>query len=119
MNNKSGVSFDDNNLEKEVQNALNGPDVQQQIRASIGSLPGDIQFNQSMHLTRKRSWIRSKMPLRFFSFFVNIFLFFHNRFFRKSENSSEPAARSMKIFDIYKFADRLDIILMIIGSIAG
>jgi hypothetical protein len=86
VNNKSGVSFDDNVLEKEVQDALNGSDVQQQIRASIGSIPGDIQFNQSIKLTRKRSWILSKMPLRFF--FVNIFLFilfFHDRFFQKPE----------------------------------
>jgi len=65
-NNQRRVSFNDTALEKEVQDALNGPEVQQQIRASIGSLPGDIQFSQSLRLTRKRSWIRSKMPLRFF-----------------------------------------------------
>jgi len=118
VNKKPGVSFDDNTLEKEVQDALNASDVQQQIRASIGSLPGDTQFNPSIKLTRKRSWIISKMPLRFFCFLI-FFLFFHNRFFRKSENQSESTARSVKIFDIYKFADKLDIILMIICSIAG
>jgi hypothetical protein len=50
---------------------------------------------------------------------MNFYFFLHNRFLNKSIKSEELANRSLNIFEIYKFADKIDIILMIIGSIAG
>jgi hypothetical protein len=47
------------------------------------------------------------------------FLFFNNSFFQKLKKPNESETRRPKPFEIYKFADKLDIVLMIIGSIAG
>ena len=45
---------------------------------------------------------------------------FSFRFFRKSKAPKKPAAaRQLKPFEIYRYADKFDIFLMIIGSIAG
>jgi hypothetical protein len=45
--------------------------------------------------------------------------FFINSFFRKLKKPNESETRRSKPFEIYKFADKLDIFLMIIGTIAG
>jgi hypothetical protein len=47
------------------------------------------------------------------------FRFFANSCFRKLKKSNESETRRLKPFEIYKFADKLDIVLMIVGSIAG
>lgn len=64
-NNRPQFSIDDDNLEQKIQHTLAGPDVQQQVRASIVSLPGDTQYLQSISLSRKRSWLSSKLLLSY------------------------------------------------------
>jgi len=44
------------------------------------------------------------------------FNFQSNRF---SQKKTQPQLRRLKPFEIYKFADKSDIILMIIGTLAG
>ena len=46
-------------------------------------------------------------------------IIFLNSFLRKIEEPKKAEPASLKPFEIYKFADKLDILLMIIGSIAG
>ena len=121
MNNDPSVGVDDSALEKEIQDTLNGCDVQQQIRASISSGPGGAEMLPGIRIPRKRSLLFSKIPL---SCFNNVrqnecYSFFTNSFFRKLKKPNEPDTRRSKPFEIYKFADKLDIFLMIIGTSAG
>jgi hypothetical protein len=44
---------------------------------------------------------------------------FLNSFLRRYKKAGELESRPLKPFEIYRFADKLDILLMIIGSIAG
>jgi hypothetical protein len=55
---------EDNISEQEIQDALERSDVQQQVRASIVSLPPDL-FIPQIKISRKRSWIGSKLPLSY------------------------------------------------------
>ena len=49
-------------LEKEYDDALGRPDIQQQIRASIVSIPGDLQIPR-LGVSRRRSWLVEKLSL--------------------------------------------------------
>lgn len=40
-------------------------------------------------------------------------------FFRKSKKSNKLQTRPLKVTEILRFADKLDVLLMIIGTIAG
>jgi hypothetical protein len=63
---KVRISIDDD-LEKEYQDALDCYDIQQQIRASIGSIPGEMLPSQSIQVSRKRSWLFSRISLSYFN----------------------------------------------------
>jgi hypothetical protein len=67
MNNDPNVEVDDGALEKEIQDTLDGCDIQQQIRASIGSGPGGAEMIPGIRIPRKRSLLFSKIPLSFFN----------------------------------------------------
>jgi hypothetical protein len=54
-------------LEREYDKALDRNDLQQQIRASIGSLPGDQQYIPQIRFSREKSWFFSKLRLRSFN----------------------------------------------------
>ena len=58
---------------------------------------------------------------RLFDFVVKdvMFLFNHSRFFHKRKKSTTTDIRRLKMFEIYRFADTLDIFLMILGTIVG
>jgi hypothetical protein len=53
------------------------------------------------------------------NFLIKFYCFVYYRFFRKSQKPITPQVRRLKAFEIYKFADKLDIFLMIIGTMAG
>jgi hypothetical protein len=44
---------------------------------------------------------------------------FHYSSFRNGTKSDESGNSNLKLMDVYRFADKWDIILMIIGGIAG
>jgi hypothetical protein len=67
MSDKSSVVLDDDAFEREVQNTLNGCDIQQQIRTSISAIPGAIEVVPPMSVPRRRSRLFSKLPLSYFS----------------------------------------------------
>ena len=70
--------------------------------------------------TRRRSTFLSKLPfVSCIKIYYFHFIVVHYRFFHKSEKPKKPQARRLKMFEIYRFADKLDIFLMIIGTIAG
>lgn len=96
-------------------------DLQRQIRASIVSLPADVQFPQSIEVSQKRPWFLSKLLLSFHMIISVIFnhLAFHSSSFSNWKKSNDSPVHSLKLFEIYKYADRFDIILMVIGTIAG
>jgi hypothetical protein len=64
QDNKGRLSVD-NSLEKEYDAALSRSDIQQQVRASIASLPGDLQIS-NIRLSRRRSWLAGKISLNIF-----------------------------------------------------
>ena len=66
----------DDALEKSIQETLEGCDVQQQLRASFGAAPGDIQLLPSMEVSRKRSILFSKIPLSYFNKIRNMNIIF-------------------------------------------
>jgi hypothetical protein len=121
---KSKISIDyDNIREKEVEDELNNFDIQRQIRASIASIPCDAQLLESIRITQGKSWLYSKLSLSSFnnikSLLIIFLFFFHNSSFRKVKKPDKSELPSLKLLDLYKFADKFDIILIIIGSIAG
>ncbi|CAF0803419.1 unnamed protein product [Adineta steineri] len=99
---RSRVVIDEEALQREVLQKLNGPDVQRQIRESVSAGPGGFDFTSKINLHRKRSVSGKKIP-------------FAERFKKPQESET----RHLKLFEIFKFADRLDILLMIIGSSAA
>ena len=48
---------------KDYEDTFDRYDLQQQIRASIVSLPGELQLPPSIQISRKRSWLLSKILL--------------------------------------------------------
>jgi hypothetical protein len=83
----------------------------------------DIDIVQQIPQTsanHKRFAFLSKLP---FVCFIRIYyvhlIVVHYRFFHKSEKAKKPEARRLKMFEIYRFADKLDVLLMIIGTTAG
>jgi len=75
---------------------------------------------QQTSVNHKRFNFLSKLPLVLFLETYYDFTFVQYRFFRKSSKPpKKPQARRLKPFEIYRFADKLDIFLMIIGTIAG
>ncbi len=62
---KSKVTIDPEALQKEVQDILSGRYVQEQIRASICSAPGDLDLLPKINLSRKRSVFFKKIPLSY------------------------------------------------------
>lgn len=109
------------NQEKKYDDIFDQYDVQRQIRASIVSLPTDVQFPQSIEVSQKRPWFLSKLLLSFHMIISVIFnhLAFHSSSFSNWKKSNDSPVHSLKLFEIYKYADRFDIILMVIGTIAG
>ncbi|UJR22125.1 hypothetical protein I4U23_025189 [Adineta vaga] len=99
---RSKVVIDEETLQKEVRDILSGRYVQYQIRGSICSAPGDINLSSEIGIHRKRSLFMKKIP-------------FSQRFTK----SKEPEVRSLKSFEIFKFSDRLDVLLMFIGLTAA
>lgn len=82
--------------------------------------PGAAEMTQQTSVRWKRLRFLSKLPLvSFVKIHDSPIIFFYCRFFRKLKNSKKPQARRLKITEIFRFADKLDIFLMIIGSIAG
>ena len=108
--------------EKAYDDAFDRYDIQRQIRASIVSLPGDLQLPQSIQVSRKRFWFLTKLLLS--SFYLShiqslLSLSLHSSSLTSWKKSNDSPVHSLKLFEIYKYADRLDVILMIIGTIAG
>lgn len=60
---RSNVIIDEDALEREVRDILSGKYIQRQIRASICSVPGDIDSNSKIDIHRKRSVFMKKIPL--------------------------------------------------------
>ncbi len=82
--------------------------------------PGAAEMTQQTSVRWKRFLFLSKIPLvSFVKIYDSPIIFVYCRFFRKLKNSKKPQARRLTISEIYRFADKLDIFLMIIGSIAG
>jgi hypothetical protein len=82
--------------------------------------PGTGIMMQQTSVHHKRFNFLSKIPLVLFLETYYDFTFVPYRFFRKSSKPpKKPQARRLKLFEIYRFADKLDVFLMIIGTIAG
>jgi hypothetical protein len=84
---------------------------------SVPTGTGVMMQQTSVH--HKRFNFLSKIPLVLFLKTYYDFTFVQSRFFRKSSKTKKPQARRLKLFEIYRFADKLDVFLMIIGTIAG
>ncbi|CAF1523752.1 unnamed protein product [Adineta ricciae] len=99
---RSNVVIDEDVLEREVRDILSGKYIQRQIRASICSVPGDVDSNATIDIHRKRSVFMKKMP-----------------FSEKLKKSKNPKEHKLKFFEVFKFADGLDVLLMLIGILAA
>ncbi|CAF3578851.1 unnamed protein product [Rotaria sordida] len=100
--------LDDNNdlsndaQEKQLEEELDDIDALQQIQADISDPPGAAEMTQHTSVRSKQLISLSKIP-----------------FFRQSKEPKKPKARRLKMHEIFRFADKWDILLMIIGAIAA
>ncbi|CAF3335982.1 unnamed protein product [Rotaria sp. Silwood2] len=88
--------------EKKIEEELDDIDALQQIQADMTNPPGAIEMTQDTSGRSKRLCFLSK-----------IF------FFRQSKESKKHQAHRLKMHEIYRYADKWDILLMIIGTIAA
>ncbi|CAF5081195.1 unnamed protein product, partial [Rotaria sp. Silwood1] len=100
-------SQDDDDLsddaqEKQYEEELDDVDTLQQIQADISKPPGTAEMPQHISAHSKRAIFLSKIP-----------------FFRQSKQPKKPKTRRLKTYEILKFADKWDILLMIVGLIAA
>ena len=118
------IHHDDDDLsedgqEKQFENEIEDIDGMEQIQAEMNVPPGAAETIQQTSGRSKRFLFLFKTSVRLFS--QNSFVFSHSisiydRFFRKSKKPEKP---SLKLYEVYRYADKLDICLMIIGTIAG
>jgi len=88
--------------EEELKEQLDEIDEIEQIKANLSVPPVVAEMTQETSVQSKRFRLLSKLP-----------------FFGNSTKSKKPSTRRLKLHQVYRFADKLDIFLMIIGSIAG
>ncbi|UJR08520.1 hypothetical protein I4U23_012783 [Adineta vaga] len=88
-------------LEKEVREALRSPYVRQQLSWSM-SVPGDFDLSSPISISRKRSIISKRIP-----------------FLQKFRKTNESETQHGRPFEIFKYADKLDYLLMFVGTIAA
>jgi hypothetical protein len=81
--------------------------------------PGAAEMTQQTSIHNKQSFFLSKILSVTWNSLIKFYCFVYYRFFRKSQKPKKPQVRRLKAFEIYKFADKLDIFLMIIGTMAG
>ncbi|CAF0991684.1 unnamed protein product [Adineta steineri] len=62
---RSKVVIDEEDLQRKVQQILNGPDVQRQIRASMSVGPGGFDFTSKINLHRNKSIFKEQKPLSY------------------------------------------------------
>ncbi|CAF4473429.1 unnamed protein product, partial [Rotaria sp. Silwood2] len=88
--------------EEQFEEELDDIDTLQQIQADISNPPGAVEMTQHTSVGAKRLRFLSKIP-----------------FFRRSKEPKKPKARRLKLYEIFRYADIWDILLMIIGTIAA
>ncbi|UJR37711.1 hypothetical protein I4U23_030406 [Adineta vaga] len=89
--------------EKQLEEELDDIDIIQKIQTNMSTPAGTAEMMQhTSAIPQKGFHFLSKFP-----------------FFRKSNKPKKPQARRLKLFEIYRYADKMDIILMIVGSIAA
>jgi hypothetical protein len=120
------ISDDDNDdlsndeREKQFEEKLKEIEIHQ-IQFDTVPIPTGIgEMTQSTSVRKKLDFILSKIPLvSFAEIYDAYFIFIDYRFYRRSKKSKTPPVRRLKITEIFRFSNKIDILLMIIGSIAG
>lgn len=82
--------------------------------------PSAAKTEQQTSVLPGRFSFLSKIPLvhliRKYYFHL---IFVYYSFFRKSQKPNKPQVCRLKIYEMYRFADKFDVLLMTIGTIAG
>jgi hypothetical protein len=119
------ISDDDNDdlsndeQEKEFEEKFKEIEIDQ-VQSETMPIPTDIGEMTEPTSVRKKLDLLSKIPLVSFVEVYNAYFTFANyRFYRKSKNSKKPPVRRLKITEIFRFSNKIDILLMLIGSITG
>ena len=108
--------------EQHFEAEINEIDAIQNIKSDILTTPGTAEMMQQTSTTQHRFGFLSKLPYVIFirlRFIDNILPFANSRFFRKSKKPAKPKVRRLKVFEILRYADKIDILIMIVGCIAG
>jgi hypothetical protein len=106
--------------EKQFEEKLKEIEIDQIQSDAMATPPGIIETIEPTSIRKNRYFLLSKIPLVSFVELYNAYFTFVNyRFYRKSKNSKKPPVRRLKITEIFRFSNKIDILLMIIGSIAG
>ncbi|CAF4145934.1 unnamed protein product [Rotaria sordida] len=88
--------------EKHFEGELDDVATIQQIQTNMTVPPGGSEMSEQTPAHQKRSGFLSKILL-----------------FRKSEKSKKTETRHLKLYELYRFANKMDVLLMIIGTIAA
>ncbi|CAF0788245.1 unnamed protein product [Adineta ricciae] len=77
-------------------------DAIQNIKSDILTTPGTAEMMHQTSTTQHRFQFLSKLP-----------------FFRKSNKSAKPKVRRLKVIEILRYADKIDVFIMILGCIGA
>jgi hypothetical protein len=92
----------------------------QQIQTNMIVPPGTAELTEQITVHHNQFTFLSKIPfVSCIKIYYFHFIFIYYRFFQKSEKPKKSEAHRLKLFEIYRFADKFDVFLMIIGMIAG
>ncbi|CAF5224619.1 unnamed protein product, partial [Rotaria magnacalcarata] len=92
----------DDDEEKQLEDELEDIDLNHKVQTDMTDSPGIAEVMSKTSIHSRRMKILSKIP-----------------FFYRSKKAKKPEIRRLKLYEIFKFADKLDIFLMTIGTIAA